>query len=187
MNLTRYVSPSAGRAGGERVNLRPVELSDAKDLAAAYLRNRRHLEQWEPTRGDDFFTVGGQEASIQAKLGLYAAGSEVPWVVTGSRGIQGMITLTGIVRGPFQNANLGYWIDAECTGRGLASCAVAAVVNMATEELGLHRVQAATLLHNTASQAVLNRCGFERIGVAPAYLHIAGEWQDHLLFQRVLF
>ncbi|MGA8791235.1 MAG: GNAT family protein [Paenarthrobacter sp.] len=187
MNLTRQLSASSSGEGGEQVNLRPLELSDASELAAAYLRNREHLEQWEPTRGDDFFTVAGQEASIRAKLGHYAAGSEVPWVVIGSRGIQGMITLTGIVRGPFQNANLGYWIDRECTGRGLASGAVAAVVGMATEELGLHRVQAATLLHNTASQAVLSRSGFDRIGVAPAYLHIAGEWQDHLLFQRVLY
>jgi ribosomal-protein-alanine N-acetyltransferase len=33
---------------------------------------------------------------------------------------------------------------------------------------------------------VLTRAGFERIGVAPSYLHIAGRWQDHVLFQRIL-
>jgi ribosomal-protein-alanine N-acetyltransferase len=33
---------------------------------------------------------------------------------------------------------------------------------------------------------VLTRTGFERIGVAPAYLNIAGRWQDHVLFQRIL-
>jgi ribosomal-protein-alanine N-acetyltransferase len=30
---------------------------------------------------------------------------------------------------------------------------------------------------------VLRRSGFTPIGVAPRYLRIAGEWQDHLLFQ----
>ncbi len=51
--------------------------------------------------------------------------------------------------------------------------------------IGLHRVEAAALLHNTASQRVLERNGFARIGMAPAYLSIAGRWQDHLLFQLI--
>jgi ribosomal-protein-alanine N-acetyltransferase len=33
---------------------------------------------------------------------------------------------------------------------------------------------------------VLARVGFERIGFAPGYLKIAGQWQDHVLFQRLL-
>jgi ribosomal-protein-alanine N-acetyltransferase len=56
----------------------------------------------------------------------------------------------------------------------------------ARDELGLHRLQAATLPHNEASQAVLTRVGFERIGFAPSYLKIAGEWQDHVMFQLIL-
>ena len=32
---------------------------------------------------------------------------------------------------------------------------------------------------------MLERNGFVRIGVAPAYLNIAGEWQDHALYQVV--
>ncbi|SEJ32043.1 ribosomal-protein-alanine N-acetyltransferase [Arthrobacter sp. yr096] len=187
MNLTHSldVIPAIGDTG--QLQLRPLELSDATELAAAYLRNRDHLAPWEPVRDDAFFTTEGQADVIRGKLDLYAAGSEVPWVITGTSGIIGMITLTGIVRGPFLNANLGYWIDAECTGKGAASGAVSAVVMMAAETLGLHRIQAATLVHNAASQAVLKRCGFERIGMAPSYLQIAGEWQDHVLFQRILF
>jgi [ribosomal protein S5]-alanine N-acetyltransferase len=50
---------------------------------------------------------------------------------------------------------------------------------------GLHRLQAATLVHNVGSQRVLAHNGFTLIGPAPSYLEIAGRWQDHLLFQRV--
>ena len=50
-------------------------------------------------------------------------------------------------------------------------------------ELGLHRVEAGTLVHNRASQRVLERNGFVRYGLAPQYLRIAGRWQDHVLFQ----
>jgi ribosomal-protein-alanine N-acetyltransferase len=47
----------------------------------------------------------------------------------------------------------------------------------------LHRIQAGTLLHNIGSQRVLERNGFVRYGLAPAYLNIAGKWQDHILYQ----
>jgi ribosomal-protein-alanine N-acetyltransferase len=50
---------------------------------------------------------------------------------------------------------------------------------------GLHRLEAGTLTDNIASQRVLERNGFERIGLAPRYLHIAGRWRDHILFQRI--
>ena len=60
-----------------------------------------------------------------------------------------------------------------------------ATLDLAFGELGLHRVQAATLPHNAASQRVLTNNGFALIGVAPRYLRIAGRWQDHLLFQRL--
>ena len=29
----------------------------------------------------------------------------------------------------------------------------------------------------------LERSGFARFGMAPNYLHIAGQWQDHVLYQ----
>lgn len=54
------------------------------------------------------------------------------------------------------------------------------------EELGLHRLDAATLPENAASQAVLRRHEFVEIGRAPQMLYIAGEWQDQVLFQRIL-
>jgi ribosomal-protein-alanine N-acetyltransferase len=65
----------------------------------------------------------------------------------------------------------------------VATAAVAAVVRIAFSDLGLHRLQADTLVHNTASQRVLARNGFTRIGLAPRSLRIAGRWQDHVLHQ----
>jgi ribosomal-protein-alanine N-acetyltransferase len=69
-------------------------------------------------------------------------------------------------------------------GRGLATGAVAEVVGIAFGELGLHRLEAATLVDNRPSQRVLEKNRFDRIGLARRYLEIAGEWRDHLLFQR---
>ena len=80
---------------------------------------------------------------------------------------------------------MGYWVDRERNGRGLASDAVAAMLDLAFGPLRLHRVQAETLRHNVRSQRVLIKNGFDHIGTAPAYMRIAGEWQDHDLFQKL--
>ena len=97
----------------------------------------------------------------------------------------GGLALANIRRGVAQAASLGYWVGEEHNGRGLATAAVACMLAVAFDELELHRVQAATLPHNVASQRVLERNGFDRIGLAAAYLKIAGRWQDHVLFQRI--
>lgn len=99
--------------------------------------------------------------------------------------IVGRVTLSNIVRGPFQSCNLGYWVNSADYGRGFATAAVADIMRVAFGELELHRIEAGTLLHNVASQRVLKRNGFVCFGVAPAYLNIAGAWQDHALYQAL--
>ena len=82
-------------------------------------------------------------------------------------------------------AALGYWVAADQAGRGLATRAVRTVLDDCFTTHGLHRLEAGTLVDNIASQAVLRRTGFTLIGLAPRYLRIAGQWRDHLLFQRL--
>ncbi|MCD2441592.1 GNAT family N-acetyltransferase [Agromyces sp. SYSU K20354] len=175
---------------------RPVELDgglvvrelargDGAALAEAYLRNREHLAPWEPSRTATFFTAEWQESEVEAALQRLEAGSALPLVIVDGDEIVGRVNLSDIVRGVFLNANLGYWVDVRYTGRGLATTAVGVAVH-AARGLGLHRVQAGTLVHNRASQVVLERNGFERFGLARRYLRIAGEWQDHVLFERLL-
>jgi ribosomal-protein-alanine N-acetyltransferase len=168
------------------VTLRPAESSDAAALAAAYVENRKHLAPWEPRRPEDFFTVEGQRIRLEERLGQFAEGRLVPWHFEAEGRIVGAITLTGIVLGPFRSAYLGYWIAADLQGRGLATAAVERVSRIARETVGLHRIEATTLVDNAGSQRVLEKCGFEPIGLAPRYLHVDGEWRDHRMFQKVL-
>ncbi|MEV0318235.1 GNAT family protein [Streptomyces sp. NPDC050658] len=168
------------------VLLRPVTLDDAEALARAYRRNRVHLEPWEPRRPEAFYTTQGQADRIRAQLEEAAAGRSANWVLARDGEIAGHAALSNIVLGPVRSGNLGYWIDAEQTGRGLASAAANAVCEAADSRLLLHRVEAGTLLHNTASQRVLKKCGFEEYGVARGFLHINGAWRDHRLFERIL-
>ena len=60
---------------------------------------------------------------------------------------------------------------------------MAAAKRIASDRLGLHRLQAETMVDNEGSQRVLLKNGFVQYGQATEYLKIAGGWQDDLLFQ----
>lgn len=165
---------------------RPLTLADAPVVAKLLRINREFLAPWEPLRDEDYFTTAGQREVIKGAIAQQREGSTQPHVILDdAKGIVGRITLNNIVRGPFQSCSVGYWVSGPDNGRGLASAALRDMMRVAFEELGLHRIQAGALLHNVRSQRVLERNGFVRYGVAPAYLNIAGVWQDHALYQVV--
>jgi ribosomal-protein-alanine N-acetyltransferase len=168
------------------VQLRIATLDDAAGLVDAYTRSWDHLQPWEPVRPDSWFTPAGQEERLRGSLERYKNGQIVPWMLVEGDRIVGAITLNDIVPGPFRSASLGYWLAVDAVGRGLATRAVEAVAEIADTELRLHRIEASTLTNNVASQRVLGRAGFQQIGFAPTYLHIAGRWQDCTLYQRIL-
>lgn len=166
--------------------MRLMRTSDAAKLAAAYVRNRDHLAYWDPARPEEFYTETWQAADIARRLVAHEAGTDYLFGLFAGERIVGRFNLTSIVRGPFQSSSLGYWVDSSYTRRGLASAAVDAIIEMAREDLGLHRIEASTLRDNVSSQRVLLKAGFVQIGMAPQYLKIAGAWQDHNLYQVLL-
>ncbi|WP_405657050.1 GNAT family N-acetyltransferase [Streptomyces sp. RK9] len=170
------------------VVLRPASLDDAEVLARAFRRSRDHLSPWDPVRPESFYSTEGQAERLRAQAEKSAVGLVAPWLLwdEGAGEVAGAITLSHISPSPLLSANLGYWIDVTYAGRGLATAAARAVCRSADERLGLHRVEAGTLLENSASQRVLAKCGFEEFGLAGEYLHINGAWRDHRLFQRIL-
>lgn len=200
------VSLDGARFAGIRI--RPASPADAEALCEAYRRNRAHLRPWEPRRGDAFFTPEGQAARLRDQAEQRSAGRLMPWVLVdgggkgapdghgggnggGSGGgsgarVVGIVTLSNITLGPWCSATLGYWIDADHVGRGLATAVVELACRAALEEFGLHRVEAGAAVDNTASQRVLVKSGFDLIGTARRYLHIDGAWRDHRIFQRIL-
>ena len=158
--------------------IRRLVPDDAEELARLLSANRAFLAPYSPERPDEFLTVDVQRERLVAAEHLFGIIDEGT--------LAGTIALSNVVRDAFQSASLGYWIDSERNGRGLATRGVAAMVELAFGELGLHRLEAATLVDNIASIRVLEKNRFARIGIAPHYLRIAGEWRDHVLFQRTV-
>jgi [ribosomal protein S5]-alanine N-acetyltransferase len=190
MNDQQGYDAAAGRRrkdgeGPAGVTTRLLSVADALAIADLLRANRDFLAPWEPLRPDDYFTTEGQRSNLEDALRLYLAGATLPHVILDDGRIVGRVTLTNITRGPFLSCNLGYWVAETANGRGVATQAVARIARLAFGELALHRIEAGTLVDNAGSQRVLERNGFQRYGLAPRYLKIAGEWRDHVLFQLV--
>ena len=167
------------------VDLRLVRVSDAAEVSSFARRNRAFLEPFEPARADEYYSESGQRLRLASLLRQHEAGSMVPFVITRDDALVGFLNINNIVRGSFESGSLGYSVDADAGGLGIATAAVAIATRHAFDVLGLHRLEAGTLVTNLRSQRVLEKNGFERYGLAPKYLRIADAWQDHVLFQRL--
>ena len=91
------------------------------------------------------------------------------------------VSISRVVRGPFQACTLGFSIARASEGRGRMTTVVSTGVGIMFDDYGLHRIMANHMPHNDRSRRVLERCGFVREGYAKAYLKIAGRWEDHVL------
>ena len=168
-----------------RVDLLPARADLASRVVEFYERNAQHLAPWGPPVPDDFHTEAFQrnrllKAEDEATRGIGARW----WLCLSDSPLRliGSISLSPIERGPFQNAVLGYSLDGRLQGQGLMHEALLAVIDHAfSSALGLHRIQAAVRPENLRSLRLLERLGFEREGLAPAYLFIDGAWRDHLM------
>lgn len=179
--MITFSAPVAGD-----VLMRPAVPEDAEALSRAMIRNREHMRPWDPPRDEHWYTVAGQRARLHDQLVQAETGRLAPWVLASGEEIVGGVTLSNIVRLHLCSANLGYWVDAAQAGRGLASAATLLACRAADAELGLHRLEAGAAAANLASQRVLEKCGFERIGTARGLLFLDGAWRDHVLFQKLL-
>jgi ribosomal-protein-alanine N-acetyltransferase len=159
--------------------IRRLVPEDVEELTRLLSANRAFLAPYEPERPEGFFTVEAQRERIAAAEHLYG-------ILDDDGALAGTIALSHVVHGSFQSASLGYWVDGARNRRGLATQSVAEIVEVAFGGLGFHRLEAAALVDNIASIRVLEKNRFAHIGIAPHYLRIAGEWRDHVLFQRTV-
>lgn len=163
--------------------IRIVEAGDIDELTDLLVTSREYLAPFEPRRDDSYFTTAYQRKLISAKLAAHESGSEVPFIIHDDGIIVGQLTLDRIEFGPYQSAEIGYWVAQSYGARGIATRAVKEVLDYAWQELGLRRIQAATLPDNEPSMKVLVRNGFVEYGTARNYMEIAGERRDHVIYE----
>lgn len=155
-------------------------MTDADRLAELLELHRDHLGDSRPQ--EDPTTP---REKLEHALAEQAAGRLWPGVIELDGDVVGRINLHNIQLGGQRSAFVSYWLAGDVTGRGIATQALADVLDLAFDDLTLHRVDAFVRPDNLASQTVLRRNGFEEIGLAHHHTHVGGRWHDELLMQRL--
>ena len=172
------------RVAGGLVTVRPIRLRDAAAWSRLRVRDRAHLEPWEPT-GDVPWEM---RHHITVWPGLYRSlraearrGHMLPMAIELDGEFCGQVTVGNVVRGALRSAWIGYWVAKHVNGLGVATAAVALGLDHCFGPAGLHRVEATVRPENVASRAVLRNVGFREEGLLRRDLDVDGRGRDHLL------
>lgn len=167
------------------IHMRMLNPGDAEQVLQYYIRNKEHLRDFEPSRDDSFYTLQVQKRILIDGYKQYLNGNSMSFGIFNNEGFIGKIQVSNIVGGVFRSAFLGYSIDEKHQGKGYMKQAVNALTRYCFDEMGMHRMEASTLVDNYKSQAVLRSCGFKELGLNKSYLFINGKWRDHMTFYLI--
>jgi [ribosomal protein S5]-alanine N-acetyltransferase len=167
-----------------RVTLRPIRARDAEVWQGVHTRNRDWLRRWEATVPPG--SAAGRRPTFRQMVRFLrseaAAGRMLPFVVLYDGELVGQVTVAGITWGSMCSAHVGYWVDERVAGLGVMPTAVALATDHCFFRLGIHRLEVCIRPENRASRRVVEKLGFREEGLRPRYLHIDGDWRDHLAY-----
>jgi RimJ/RimL family protein N-acetyltransferase len=163
-----------GNGEPKNIVLRKLVVADAGVVARTVADNLEHLKPWMPWAGPESADERFQrrrlaEAEAQWKRGAdygYGLFAQAP-----ERGESRMLGAFGLTarRGP-KTLEIGYWLCADATGRGLATRAVVALTDVASAQPDVDRILVYCDEANHASAAIPRRLGyrFARVVAVPA-------------------
>lgn len=161
---------------GDDAELRPLEPWQAAEFSAYTARHRDHLAPWLPWAA---WIV--DEESARAFLQRYADttardGGRIYGLWSDGELVGG--ALFRIFEPDAGVCEIGVWLSAAATGRGLVTRAVAAMVDWAVDVRGIRRIEWHCVPDNLPSKAVAERLGFRLDGILREAFAYDGRVQD---------
>ena len=166
--------------------LRPLATNDFAAWQEVRRRNGDWLLRWEPARSaqapDPINDRQAFAARCAARDRERQLGTGFGFGIFVDGDFAGEINVNNVVRGAFQSAHVGYWIDEKRAGNSFMSEAVVVLIHHMFEQVGLHRLQVSIIPRNTNSHRVVEKLGLRSEGIAERYLEINGVWEDHVRY-----
>ena len=168
-------NPAPNRPRSGSVYLRPLKRTDADAFVAAVALSRVLHRPWVyPPASRAAFERRIKRIAHEPKssVALVALRSDDDALI-------GSFNISEIIRGPLQQAFLGYYAFAPHAGRGYMREAMPLLLRYAFRRLKLHRIEANIQPTNQPSLALARSAGFVREGFSERYLKVGGRWRDH--------
>lgn len=173
---TRYES--------DRLYLKILKPNYGRDVLEYYRRNHSFLNEWEPKRTKDFYTLSYQKRQLNNEYSMFKDNKLVRfWIVKKEDNkIIGNVCYSNIIMGNFKSCFLGYKLDKDEINKGYMSEAVKKTAQIMFEDFDLHRIEVNVVPRNIRSLKVMEKLEFEQEGFSKRYLEINGVWEDHIHF-----
>lgn len=160
--------------------------NEAKLVADYFIRNKEHLQPWDPYRSVEFYKVENRKAALEWEEEEVDKGTYYRFWIFNKDDVKcekiiGTIGISNIKRGVMQSCAIGYSIDKEEAGVGYITESMTKVLDIIFNEYKLHRIEATVMPSNKASLRVLEKLNFKHEGVCEKYQKINGNWEDHIL------
>ncbi len=173
---------------GHDISLRPLRFRDKTQWNRVRAENRDWLSPWEatiPHSGEESYNQLPSFFEMVRILNTEArSGRSLSFAIWHQSQMIGQITLGGVMYGAMRGGHIGYWIDRNFANRGFTTQAVEILTQYALTELKLHRLEINLRPENASSRRVAEKAGYIFEGERPRYLHIDGQWRDHITFVK---
>lgn len=159
----------------ERLLLRKLVPSDSEDMYEySRLPSVTEYLLWEPHPDEDY--TYRYLCYVQTQ---YRSGDFYDWAVTLKQSGK-MIGTCGFTSFDLPNGRgeVGYVLNPDVWGRGIAAEAVMAVLEFGFVQLGLERIEAKYIFGNDQSRRVMEKCGMTFEGVLRSYMQIKDRYRD---------
>jgi RimJ/RimL family protein N-acetyltransferase len=168
----------------DRLILRPFHLSDAEEVQ----RLAGDFRVAEPTANVPHpYADGAAQEWIATHAKSFESRSSIVYAISliGSGRLAGTIALSQI-SATHSRAELGYWIGFEYWAQGICSEAARGLIQYASNELGLTRIDCRCLARNIGSARVMEKAGFLREGHLVKHVNHRGQYEDILVYGLTL-
>lgn len=174
--------------GDQDLYLRPLRFRDRAQWNRVRAENREWLSPWEatipPISEDSYKELPSFFEMVRILNHEARQGRAFSFAIWQGKNLIGQISLGGVIYGAMRGGHIGYWIDRNFANRGYTTKAVEILTQYAFDELKLHRVEINLRPENASSRRVAEKAGFIFEGERARYLHIDGQWRDHICFVR---
>ena len=147
----------------ENLEMRPAEFRFAGELHEVVVRNQEHLYAWMPwVRKNN--KLEHTENYLKFSMQSFADNKARDFLILTDKKIIGLISL---IKLDFVNksAEIGYWLDKNQTGKGIATKCCSEILKYGFDDLKLNRIVIRCGSENIKSQAIPERLGFKQEGV----------------------
>jgi len=172
----------------QEIYLQPLRFRDRAQWNRVRAENREWLAPWEatipPISEESYRELPSYFEMVKILNHEARAGRSMSFAIWQGGNLIGQISLGGIIYGAMRGGHIGYWIDRNYANRGYTTKAVEMLTQYAFEVLRLHRVEINLRPENASSRRVAEKAGYVLEGERARYLHIDGQWRDHICFVK---